>query len=60
MIFSFQIMIGPYEQHIVRSESEDRAVKKWLEDQGWESAEAAAAEYEGVTSGDVHAVLLGR
>lgn len=50
------IYIGDYAQHSVIAEDEDSAIDRWCDEQGWESPDAAAQEYEGMTGEDVYAV----
>jgi hypothetical protein len=50
------IYIGDYAQHSVSAGSEDEAIARWLDEQGYESTDHAAQEYEGMTGEDVFAV----
>jgi hypothetical protein len=42
----FEIWIGDYQQHTVRATDGASAVKKWLEDQGYDTLDQAAKEYD--------------
>lgn len=54
----WQIYIGEYDQHIVKADTEEQAIKNWCNDQGYDSPDEAAAEYD-LEGADVRAVLLG-
>ena len=53
----YRIYIGDYAQHTVRAFTEKDAIGKWLNDQGYDSADEAASEYE-LNAEDISAMLL--
>lgn len=53
------IIVGGCELHTVTAPDDQTAIEKWLDEQGWESRDHAASEYEGITANDIHAVRVG-
>lgn len=52
------IYIGDFPQHVVVAEDEARAIAKWCDEQGYETLDQAAAEFEGMTGHDIRAVSM--
>lgn len=52
------IYIGDCEQHTVTADTEAEAIRKWCDDQGWDTPGEAASEYE-MSEKDVKAVWIG-